>query len=170
VTPAPAPVIPRLEAFGRCVENTLLVVTLVGMILLAGSQILLRNVFDTGFIWSDELLRLMVLWLAMIGAVVASRENKHIQIDVLSRFLPKGVRLAVQALTALFSSSVCGLIAWHALRFTMESRDFGDALLGNVPAWYFQAVLPLGFALVAYRYALLAVRSTAALLQRSADA
>ncbi len=165
----PASRFPRLEAFGRFVENTLLVATLVGMILLAGSQILLRNVFDAGFIWSDELLRLMVLWLAMIGAVAASRENKHIKIDVLSRFLPARAQRASQALTALFACGVCATVAWHALRFVIESREFGDVLLMSVPAWCFQAILPLGFALIAYRYALLAISSVVTLLQRTAE-
>jgi len=169
VAAPPASFFRRLEAFGRLVENALLVATLVGLILLAGGQILLRNVFDTGFIWSDELLRLMVLWLAMIAAVAASRENKHIKIDVLSRFLPARLQLASQTLTALFASSVCAIIAWHAMRFVIESRQFGDMVLISVPAWYFQAILPLGFALIAYRYALLAIGSVVTLLQRKAE-
>lgn len=158
----------RLEAFGRLVENALLVVILTGMILLAFGQILLRNVFDTGFVWSDELLRLMVLWLAMVGAVAASRENKQIKIDVLSRFLPARAQLVSQALTALFASGVCGIIAWHAFRFVAESREFGDVLFVSTPAWYFQAILPIGFALIAYRYALRTISSLVTLFQRKA--
>ena len=159
----------RLEAIGRHAENALLVATLSGMLLLAVSQILLRNVFDTGFVWSDELLRLMVLWLAMIGAVVASRENRHIKIDVLSRFLPVRVRLTSQAITAFFASGVCAVVAWHALRFVGESREYGDVVLVTIPAWYFQAVIPLGFALVAYRYALRAAWSVLVLHRHRPD-
>ncbi len=69
-------------------EDAVLVVILSGMILLAAGQIVLRNFFDIGFIWSDEALRMMVLWLAVAGAVAASRNDKHINIDVLDRFLP----------------------------------------------------------------------------------
>ena len=158
----------RLEAFGRLLENTLLVVNLSALILLAASQILLRNVFDTGFIWSDELLRLMLLWLAMIGAVAASREDKHIRIDVLSRFLPRRMQLASQAMTALFASLVCGLIAWHAFRFIADSKAFGEVVLVNAPAWYFQAILPVGFALIAYRYAVLTLACIFTLLREKA--
>ncbi len=159
----------RLEAIGRLLENTLLAVTLVALILLAAGQILLRNVFDTGFVWSDELLRLLLLWLAMIGAVAASRQDKHIKIDVLSRFLSPRLRLASQAVTALFASCVCGLIAWHAFRFVAESREFGDVVLVNAPAWLFQAVLPVGFALIAYHYAVLTLACVTSLLRRGAD-
>jgi TRAP-type C4-dicarboxylate transport system permease small subunit len=58
------------------------------MISLAFAQIVLRNGFDGGIVWADSLLRIMVLWIALIGAVVASRDQRHINIDLISRFLP----------------------------------------------------------------------------------
>ena len=56
--------------------------------LLAVAQIVLREAFSTGFVWADELLKLLVLWLAMVGSVAASRDNRHIRIDALSHILP----------------------------------------------------------------------------------
>jgi len=73
---------------GRALENAVLVTVLSAMILLAAGQIFLRNLFDIGFIWTDELLRMLVLWIALAGAVAASREDKQINIAVLDRFLP----------------------------------------------------------------------------------
>jgi TRAP-type C4-dicarboxylate transport system permease small subunit len=72
---------------GRLLEDAVLVSILSGMILLAAGQILLRNVFDVGFIWTDELLRMLVLWIALAGAVAASRADKQINIAVLDRLL-----------------------------------------------------------------------------------
>ena len=167
MTAALASIVKRLEAAGRLAEDTLLVATLMGMLVMAVGQIVLRNLFDTGFVWSDELLRLMLLWLAITGAVAASRENKHIKIDVLSRFLPLRLQAVGEILIALFAAAVCGVITWHALRFVADSRQFGDLLLTNTPAWYFQSILPLGFALITYRYSLLALRNALAILQRS---
>ena len=43
-------------------EDALLVLLLSTMILLAGTQIVLRNMLDTGVVWIDPLLRVMVLW------------------------------------------------------------------------------------------------------------
>ena len=54
------------------VEDALLVILLSLMILLAATQILLRNFFDLGFVWADPLLRALVLWLGLIGATVAT--------------------------------------------------------------------------------------------------
>ena len=83
-----SPLISRLDRLGQLLENIALVVMLGGMILLAFGQIVLREVFETGFVWADELIKVMVLWLVMIGAVAASRDDRHIRIDVLSQLLP----------------------------------------------------------------------------------
>jgi TRAP-type C4-dicarboxylate transport system permease small subunit len=147
-----------LERAGRMAEDAVLVLILGGMILLATAQIVLRNFFDIGFIWSDEALRLMVLWIAVAGAVAASRSDKHINIAVLDRFLPGRVRSFKDILIHAFTASISGIVAWHGLQFVRTSHEFGDVLLGGVPAWPLQAVLPVGFGLIAWRYALFTSR------------
>jgi len=67
-------------------EDGVLVALLLTMISLAVSQIVLRNGFDTGITWADSLLRVLVLWIALIGALVATRQQQHINIDLISRF------------------------------------------------------------------------------------
>ncbi len=144
----------RLERVGRALEDLVLIILLSAMILLATSQILLRNVFDSGFIWADEVLKLMVLWLALFGAVAASRADKHISIDVVSRFLSPSLRLISQVVVNAFTAGVCGLLAWHSARFVYSAWEFGDELVGGLPAWWFQIVMPIAFALIAWRYLL----------------
>ncbi len=153
----------RMAQFGRALEDTALVTLLGTMIGLATLQILARNsvifrdfliALGTNLVWADELLRLLVLWLALLGAVAASREDRHIKIDLLSRFLAGRGLLAAQILVDLFTAAVCGVVAWQSLIFVRATRSFGDTVLGDLPAWIFQAVLPLAFAVIAYRYGL----------------
>ena len=115
---------------------------------------MLRNVFSIGLPWADGVIRLAVLWLAVIAAIAASRDDRHIAIDLAGRLLPDRVRRPVNALVELFTAAVAALLAWHALSFVRDSFAFGDVLLGNWPAWIFQSILPIGFALLCYRYAL----------------
>jgi TRAP-type C4-dicarboxylate transport system permease small subunit len=158
-------IVSQLERAGRAGEDAVLVVVLTGMIVLASSQIVMRNLFDFGFIWSDELLRLMVLWIAVGGAVAASRDNKHISIDVLGRFLPGRLAKAANTVIYLFTAIICGLVTSFSYAFVKMSHEFGDVLLGQVPAWMLQAVLPLGFALITWRYGLFTIREIAGLLK-----
>ena len=47
------------------------------MILLATTQILLRDLLETGLSWADPVLRLLVLWLALLGAMAATRDHNN---------------------------------------------------------------------------------------------
>jgi TRAP-type C4-dicarboxylate transport system permease small subunit len=147
----------RLGRAGRMAEDAVLVLLLGGMILLAAGQIVLRNFFNIGFIWSDEALRLLVLWVAVAGAVAASRSDKHINIAVLDRFLPGRLAVLKNLLVHAFTASISGIVAWQGWLFVRSSREFGDLLMGGVPAWLLQLVLPVGFGLICYRYAVFTV-------------
>jgi TRAP-type C4-dicarboxylate transport system permease small subunit len=147
----------RADEVGRWCENALLVILLTGLMLLASSQILLRNVFSIGVPWADGLVRMTVLWLALLGAIAASRDRKHIAINLADRYLPARFMHPINILVDVFTAAVTAVLAWYSARFVLESREFGDTLLGTWPAWAFQIILPVGFALISYRYALRAI-------------
>ena len=142
----------RAERLGRWLENTLLALVLFAMIGLAAAQVVLRSVFGGGLAWADEALRLLVLWAAMLGAIAASRDNVHLRIDLLSRFIPAAWRRLTAVLVDLFAAAVSAILAWYSWSFVAQSREFGDQVLGSWPAWAFQTILPAAFALIAYRY------------------
>ena len=158
----------RLEKVGRTAEDAVLVIILTGMILLAAGQIVARNFFDFGFIWSDELLRMLVLWIAVAGAVAASRTDKHINIAILDRFLPPRLNDGVKIIIDLFTSGVCAVVTWYSINFVRMSYEYQDVLLGDVPAWLLQLVLPLGFGLISWRYALFSLKRLVGLFRGGA--
>jgi TRAP-type C4-dicarboxylate transport system permease small subunit len=142
----------RAERLGRWLENALLAIVLFLMIGLAAAQVVMRGVLGSGLPWADEALRLLVLWAAMLGAIAASRDNVHLRIDLLSRFLPAAWRRVTAALVDLFAAGISAVLAWQSWRFVAESREFGDQVLGSLPAWAFQLILPTAFVLITYRY------------------
>jgi TRAP-type C4-dicarboxylate transport system permease small subunit len=133
-------------------EVALLALILSAMILLAAWQILLRNLFDSGLFWADPALRMMVLWLALLGAIAATQEDRHIRIDLFSRFLSTRGKAWINLLTDLFSGLVCGLIAWHAGRLVYFEWQDGTQLFGGVPAWLGESIIPIGFGIMALRF------------------
>ncbi len=150
-------------------ENAVLVTLLGVLVVLAGGQILLRQL-DIALTWVDPLTRLLVLWVGIFGAVAASRDNQHIAIDALSRFLPARGQLAAGAVVGLFASGVCVVLAYEAARFVLFEHGGNTAALGGVPAWILALVLPLGFGLIAIRYAMLCVSRVRALAAARTDA
>jgi TRAP-type C4-dicarboxylate transport system permease small subunit len=121
-------------------------------VLLATSQILLRNLFSSGLIWADPSLRVMVLWLALLGAIAATRENRHIRIDLFSHKLPRRGRLVLSTINNLFSSFICGIITWHGVRFVIMEWQGGNKLFGILPAWLGEIIIPIGFGIMTLRF------------------
>jgi TRAP-type C4-dicarboxylate transport system permease small subunit len=148
----------RLDRVGRTVENIFLVIMLTSMILLAFGQIVLREVFDTGIIWADELVKLMVLWLAMVGSIAASRDDRHIRIDALSHVLPDKLIQVTRLIVDVFAAAVCAVVAWQAWRYLQLEIEFQDVVLVDTPAWAAHAVIPFAFVLVSYRFVVLAIK------------
>lgn len=142
----------RLDKAGTAVETILLVSILTAMMLVAVSQIVMREVFGTGFGWADELIRLMVLWLAMVGSIAACRENRHIRIDALSHVLPEYAVNVIRVLVDVFAAVVCGIIAVHAWRYLQIEIEYEDSVLVDTPAWIAHSIMPVAFALISYRF------------------
>lgn len=136
-------------------EDGLIVAVLCSMMLLAVAQIVLRNFFGLGLTWVDPLLQNGVLWIGMLGAMIASRDDGHIQIDLGSRYLsPLGRRLVLLA-TDLFTTLICALVAWFSFHYVRDEAAFPMMAFGNVPAWWLQVIIPAGFALIAVRFGIL---------------
>lgn len=151
-------VVSRLLRATALFEDALLVLILATMVCLAAAQIILRNFFDDAILWADPMLRVGVLWVGMIGAMVATRSDKQISIDIVSRFLPSHREAHVRVVTDLFTSVVSTVVAWSAFRLVLDDRSAGVTAVAFVPLWICEAILPAAFGIIALRYALFAIK------------
>jgi len=138
--------------FMKRFEDVMLALMLAAMIVIGGWQIFMRNVVGESLSWADESQRLLLLWLALLGAMAASRDRRQLRIDLASRYLKGLPRNALEAFADLLTAAVSGIIGWYALSFVRETYSFGDVLLGQIPAWIVQAILPFAFLTIAVRH------------------
>ena len=138
-------------------ETGLIATLVLAMVLLAGAQIVLRNVFDTGLAWADPLLRAMVLWAAMLGALAAARDDKHIGLDLVTHFVRRRLRRVLRALTLLFAAAISAAMAWYGVG--LVRLDYGSGMTtAGIPNACIEAIVPVGFGLLALRLAVHAFR------------
>ena len=135
-------------------EQILIATLLTMMILLAFSQIVLRNFFDTGIDWGDALVRYLVVWVGFIGAAIATKEGKHITIDVLSRWITGAGSSAIQAISHFSSAAVCGLLTWAGIKFIWFEAQMGGTAFFKLPTWVPELIIPVTFGLMTVRYTL----------------
>ena len=125
--------------------------------LLAVGQIAMRLIFSSGFIWADELIKLLVLWIALVASIAASRSDRHLRIDILSNFVAEKYARAPRIIVDAFAAIMCGILAWQSWRYIQLTIEFEDTVLVDVPAWIAYGLLPLSFALMCYRFVLLTI-------------
>jgi TRAP-type C4-dicarboxylate transport system permease small subunit len=145
------------------VEDALLAVLLGAIVLLAPLQIALRELFGAGLPWVDPLLRALVLWVGLLGALAASRDGRQISIDAISRVLPARARAAAAVLTSLITAGISGLVAYHGARFVHSELQFESPAFSGIPAWCLESVIPFAFGGIALRYLLLGLAEARAL-------
>jgi len=152
------------------VEDAALAVLLGAIVLLAPLQIALRELFGAGLAWADPLLRVLVLWVGLLGALAASRDGRQISIDAISRVLPARARAAAAALTSLITAGISGLVAYHGARFVHSELRFESVAFSGIPAWLLESVIPFAFGWIALRYLLLGLAEARALCARRTQA
>ncbi len=138
-------------------EDAFLVCLLLTMVGLAVLQIVLRNGFDGGFLWAESFLRVLVLWIGLAGAMAASRTHRHINIDIIGRFLPPLAARAAAVFNALFTAGVCAALAYYSLDFVRVEYEAPSMAFASVPTWICESIIPFAFSVIALRYLLLAL-------------
>ncbi len=136
------------------IETVLLVIFLGIMVILAFAQVVSRNVFGGGFLWGDPVVRQMVMWSGFMGAAIAASQDRHISIDALTKFLKGRVKNVVHVITSLFAAVVCYYLAQAAWVFMLDERQSGSELISGIPSWIGLVIIPFGFALLAFHFAL----------------
>ncbi len=139
------------ETLGR-VEKFLIVVMLSGMILVAFLQIVLRNAFSTGISWGDPLVRYLVLWVGFIGASLATKEEKHITLEVFSRWFSANRAFYLKLVSQLVSAVICGLLTFAGWTFVQNEAQMGGVALLKIPIWIPQMIIPITFGLMTLRF------------------
>jgi TRAP-type C4-dicarboxylate transport system permease small subunit len=152
----PAAVFRTFFNFLNRLEELFLCLLLLTMIGLACTQIILRDLFSTGFVWADPLLRHMVIWAGLFGADIATRKKKHIAIDIISYLIPPQYEAWLLAIIHLFSAAVCMAITYAAVIFIQNEASFGGGreILG-VPSWGMNLAFPVAFGLISLRFLIL---------------
>jgi TRAP-type transport system small permease protein len=95
----------------RAIEAVLATLLALMLVLVLGN-VILRYGFGTGINVSEELSRLMFIWVVFVGAVVAARERTHLSVDLLDKMLPRRGRWVMAMLGEAVVMTCCILVVW----------------------------------------------------------
>lgn len=132
---------------GAVVETAAAAVVLVEIgIMLAG--VIMRYVFHSPLIWSDELASILFLWLSMLGAVIALRRGEHMRMTGLVSHVGPGARAFLDTIAAVAPLALLALILHPAFDYASEEQVIVTPALEISNAWR-AAAIPVGMTLMA---------------------
>ena len=112
-----------------------------------GGNVLLRYVFNTGSVWSQELEWSLMSPICLFGMSYALRHGEHVRVDVLYASFSERNKQLVQIITALISMVICVVIIWLSWSYVAYSWNIGEgsANPGGIPARYIlKALIQIG--------------------------
>lgn len=133
-------------------EELFLCLLLATMILLACVQIVLRTFFASGLLWADPLLRYLVLWCGLLGAVTATGQGKHIALDLTPKKLPRKINQGISLVNYLFCVLASAGLTWAGCRFLASEIEFGASGPLSLPLWFWSSIFPVCFGLITIKY------------------
>ena len=97
-------------------------------------------------IWTDELSRFLMVWLAVFGWILGSRKRIHVRIRYFQDLLParahSGVELFLQLALTLFGL----LITWYSVGLVGKNHDLSATSLPISMAWMYVPMVLAGIA------------------------
>lgn len=136
------------------IEDILIVLFLGVMVIMVLLQIIMRNMYQTGIMGGDDLVRHLVLWIAFFGAGVATRSNAHVRMDALTNFMSERFLKYSEVGVSLFSFIISAVLVYASVQFLyIEYQSQGHSPFLNLPLWLMQSILPVGYLLLACRFA-----------------
>ena len=144
----------RIDQMFSKIINMFLVCLVLALAGLLFIQVILRNFFDTGIFGAEIITRHMVLWLALLGGMLGTRGRSHIAIDIVTRALPRRARNILRIFIDTASCVVVYFLTYASYHFIIGEQLFASTLLGDIPLWWVQLIIPFGFGMICFEYAI----------------
>ncbi|MGQ0662353.1 MAG: TRAP transporter small permease subunit [Pseudomonadota bacterium] len=136
------------------------------LVLVMAGNVLLRYVFSTGSVWSQELEWHLMSPICLIGMSYALRHGEHVRVDILYAGLSARAKPAIDLLSALAAVAIALVVIHLSWGYIAQSWSIGEgsANPGGIPYRYLlKALIPVGFALFLLQSLAWAIRSLMAL-------
>jgi len=134
-------------------EEWIISLMLLAMTGLAFMQVVRRYVFNAGFSWTLEMTTVLFAVMIFIGISYGVRVGSHIGVDALVNLLSEKNRRLASLLAVALCLLYVGLVLYGATIYVSKMMDIGVEM-DDLPIerWKVLAVLPLGYALVGFRF------------------
>ncbi|AEF85991.1 trap dicarboxylate transporter- dctm subunit [Treponema primitia ZAS-2] len=133
------------------VEDGLCYFSLFCLALLPAAEVIIRLVLKTGIPDSSGYLVHLLLVMGLLSAMITTRSDEHLSIALVQYLPDSKIKQYLRVFTHCLSAFVVTIIAWSSVSF-IRIGLIGRAI-GFIPDKVFALIIPIGFGVIAFRFA-----------------
>lgn len=142
-----------MEALDRFIEivykilKVVLCVVLISMVVILMAHIIARYVFNNSLTWSEELLKILLVWFGLLSVSVLAARREHVSIVVFKEHMPKKVADVLTKVTQVITVIICLVVIYVGVQYVL-SAGYRPTPALRLPYGYAYAAIPVSFAFV----------------------
>lgn len=132
-------------------EEKLMSLTLWSIVVIMGIQVIMRYVFRSSLVWSEEVSRYLFIWMVFVGMSYGIKNGTHMRIDMLEHFFPKlkkGLGILADLCFLTFAAFMIGP-GFTVIKSLVTTGQTSPA--AEIPMYIVYTGLLVGFILVLFR-------------------
>lgn len=135
-----------LKWLERVFEGFMVAIIILQAVLLVCS-VFFRYILNSPIVWADEIVRYSLVWMTFAGAALATRDDKHILVDVIDLMLPERGK----KITSWVADGVVIAFMLFLIYYGIKMTDYERGMFGETLSWFSYAYvyvsIPIGAAL-----------------------
>lgn len=126
------------------VLKALLCIILIAMVVILIAHIFCRYVLNNSLTWSEELLKIMLVWFGMLSVTILAARREHVSIVVFKNKMPEKVSAFFGIFTQVITFLICLVIIAVGIRYVITAGYRPTPAL-RLPYSYAYAAIPVSF-------------------------
>lgn len=136
-------------------EEGVVVAILATMVLIPVITVTIRLTTGDAIASANLWVQALNLWLAFLGGAIAARTGRHLSLSTGNLFaMSERLKSTLDGFTSAVATAVTALLAYASADLVRSEMESSLELGGGVPLWTIQIAMPLGFGIMAARFAL----------------
>jgi C4-dicarboxylate transporter DctM subunit len=141
----------RLLSSVHLIEDGFAGILLLGLAILILLEVGARLFFATGIPFSSDYIPHITLWIAFMGAMIATREKNHLSLTMGTNLVKGKLKDIIQATVTVICVAVSTIFFIASIVFLVLAFD-SDKMIGMIPWKLVTSIIPAGFFIIMVRF------------------
>lgn len=119
------------------------------MIMVAFIEVARRYLLGKSYIWADDLIRYIIVYVGFVGGAAAYRDNNLASLDLVTRLFPQKAQLILElAVNTIVTGAMVFLLCYSVQAVSAPSIKHSVGVGLKIPLWIPYMTLPIGFVIM----------------------